>query len=116
MGVDLTLCPDRYHGDALGWFLAHTRLDTNRHYAFYAAIQALDSQPLPPHVRFQWYGDNGLEDRQADPYGAPLTWLDAGAFQQIPGRVRAMLSPWNNAVLLFLETIPPQSKVVLWWH
>lgn len=115
MGRALTLCPDRY-GKALNGFGAHTRLETRRQSDFYAAIDALGPQPLPPNVWFQWYDEEGCEDRQTDDYGTPLTWLPAGAFRNIPSLVRTTLSPWNHAVLMFLHALPSATKVVLWWH
>lgn len=113
MGLDLTLCPDRYE-DTIShvWHFAHTRIDTDRDGAFYDAILALPAQALPATVRFQWYGDEGIETRTTDPYGAPLTWLCAEQFRQI----RLPLSPWNQAALAFVQALPPARRVVLWWH
>jgi len=115
MGVDLIVCPDDYHGVEIDlWFLAYARLHTNRDYHFYDAIRALGPAPLPSTVRFQWYGDDGLETHTADPYGAPLTSLDAGRFAMLPPTLE--LSRWNRGVVAFLTTIAPQTRVVLWWH
>lgn len=118
MGVDLTFCPDRHgrSGPMDPWFLAHTRIDTDRHYAFQDAVRALGTQPLPPHVRFDWYGDEGIQARTEDPYGSPLRYLTAGQFWAIPEAVLADTSHWNRALVLFFRTIEPQRAIVLWWH
>ncbi len=118
MGVDLTLCPDRYAevGMQPDWFLAHTRIDTDRHYAFQDAIRDLLPDPLPPGTRFDWYSDTGIEHRTDDPYGNPLTSLPAGRFGRIPEAILGDTSAWNRGIVLFLQTIAPSTRVVLWWH
>ena len=98
------------------WFLAHTRINTDRHYAFQDAVRALHPQPLPSYIKFDWYGDEGIRRRTDDAYGSPLTYLEAHRFADIPQAVLDATSPWNRGCVLLLCTIAPQTPVVLWWH
>lgn len=114
MGLDLTLCPSQYPmAPGADWFLAYSRLKLDRQYALFDQIRALEAQPLPPAWTFDWYGDAGIQHRTEDPYGCPLTALQAGQFHRM---APAGLSPWNRAVLTFLCAVPPDTPVVLWWH
>ena len=91
MGLDLTLTPDSYGcGFSTKWFLAHTRIDLQRNYSLFAAIggrrgeetQVCYPRKLPESVKYQWYGDEGIETRTTDPYGDPLTYVTAGELRK----------------------------------
>ena len=121
MGLDLTLCPDR-HSDGLGWFLAHTRIDLDRHYDVFGQISetgrssfvpVCKPQPLPRDARFDWYGDDGIERKTVDPYGTKLTDVSAGELARVDV---SDSTPWNKAVFEMMKALPDDIRVVLYWH
>lgn len=115
MGLDLTLVPNRYPQIG-GWFLAYDRISLDRQYALFDAIRdQVDTFPLEDDTRFQWYGDEGLEDVREDPYGSPLRWCFAKDLSKIRLSVED-LSAWNRGVVAFVRSLPPDTKIVLWWN
>ena len=140
MGVDLTLCPYEWlphHYLAPEWLdhavamacenveaktpcsesathLAYTRIRLERDRSLMAEIQRLPSYPLPPNVRFMWYGDEGVSEIDKDAYGLPLRWVYARDLATV-GQKRK-LSPWNAAVLAMIRELPGETPVVLYWH
>lgn len=117
MGIDLTLVIDR-HGQAFNmrWFLGYDRLSVPRDYNLFDHIKELPLQPLPPTVKFDWYGDEGCKERKADPYGKPLTWVSAGDLAPVFQRWYKD-TDWSQgaAIAGFLVGLPPSRPIVLWW-
>src|SRR4051794_36470371 len=107
MGVDLTLVPERLCLDT--WFLAYDRLGfRGRYYDLWDKIQRLNARPLPEGCAFQWYGDEGLEGRTADPYGGPLKFVTAGELAAI--ELPDNLLPWDRGIFAFLKALPPSTR------
>ena len=118
MGLDLTLCPQRHHSESREafletWFLAYDRLNTDRDGMLIPQVEKLKAKKLPENVRFEWYGDEGLEVTKTDPYGTPLTYVPASEFKKINTKKMYF---WNKAVVKFLASLSPTSPVVLYWH
>ena len=125
MGLDLTVCPIKYgERDSFDWWLGHERLGFEREYDLFEQIESrgrqepdepiekvCNPQPIPPHIKFEWYGDEGIEDRKENPYGEPLTFVRAFEFLKVQAK-----NPWNKCVVDFLKSLPPQTPIVLWWH
>lgn len=64
-------------------------------------------------VPVQWYGDDGIKELTTDDNDSPLKWLLAGELaRNISGIVRTR---WDKAVLAFLEALPTDTRVVLWF-
>lgn len=117
MGVDLTIAPDRWslpQGGERDWWLANNRLDLLRNYHLYDQIKALPSSPLEPDTTFGWYGDDGVERETEDAYGNPLRYVRAGDLGTIPDQPD--YPAWNRAVLAFVRALPPETRIMLWWH
>ena len=125
MGLDLTVCLISYPNT--WWWLGNNRLSFDRCYYLFEQImnrgrqepedkieQVCQPKPLPPDVKFDWYGDEGIEEEKTDPYGDPLTFCYAHEFNEI--KTDENIGPWNNAILIFLKSLPPNTPVVLWWH
>jgi hypothetical protein len=117
MGVDLAVCPDSWNEgrnpDEPQWHLAYTRLNLERDYALWDLIRPYE-KPLPSTVYFNWYADEGLQQRTQNPYGEPLTMVTAGDFATMASEVAS--TRWNNAVVTMLASLEPQKRIVLWWH
>lgn len=109
MSISLTLVVDQFR--LPGRVLAYNRLRLElQDYRLFDRIKA-EAVPLSEGV--SWYEDEGLKQRSADPYGSPLTVLTAYAVARHLSGVR--LYHWDAAVLAFLNALPPETRVVLWW-
>lgn len=123
MGTDLALGFSPHHqyagtSPAFPFVLFDTtnRLVCDRQYGFFTAICALQPQPLPGHWMVVWYDNTGATTVATDPaFLRPLTYLEAGRFALLDP-AGLTLSPWNRAILVFLQALPPESPLVLWWH
>lgn len=112
MGLDLDLIVDQYKTESAR-LLGHTRIGLERNYALFGAIQAL--QPRSAAVSLWNYEDEGLKDRNEDPYGTPLTELWAGELAKVD-LPEGEITDWNRAALAFVKALPWRTRVVLWWH
>lgn len=121
MGLDLAVCPIRHY--ELDWWLTTERLSFDRDYDLFSYIAncgrgsnqcICNPFPLPERKRFEYYTDEGIKGMTKDDYGAPLTYVLAGEFRDIP--LSFYFSIWNKAVLIFLKALPIEIPVVLWWH
>jgi hypothetical protein len=121
MGLDLTLAPENYPSS---WWLTFDRIRVDRDYRLYSQIaglrgtagytQVCNPRPIPSNVKVQWYEDEGIKERKTDPYGSPLTYLTAGELLAVALPTNA--SPWNKGVWAFLKELPPDTRILLWWH
>jgi hypothetical protein len=68
---------------------------------------------LPDGLKAGHYDDEGLKFYAVDRYGRPLTFTTPSDLQNL--HAPDDLSPWNRAVLSFLLTLPPDTRLVLYW-
>lgn len=110
MSINLAFSFDRHR--LSGPLLCHERLSlSHQDYELFDRIKA-DAVPMTEGV--QWYGDEGIEDEKTDPYDAPLTWMPAHTLSR--HLKDAPLTGYDAAVRAFIAALPPDTKVVLWWH
>ncbi len=110
MGMNLTLAFDRYgFAGSILCFERH-RLD----WQDYEAFDRIKAEAVPLADGVQWYGDEGLEERKEDPYGEPLTCMLAHSIARHLSA--APLRRFDAATLTYLKALPPETRVVLWWH
>jgi hypothetical protein len=110
MSINLTLVFDQFGlgGDILGYSrLALQHQD-------YDLFDAIRAEATPMSVGVRWYGDEGLELCDLDPYGDKLTCISAFRLECRLAGVE--LGPWDRAVLAFVKTLPRDARVILWWH
>jgi hypothetical protein len=122
MGLDLTLAPIRHH-QSMTWWLATERISVDRDglghmIRGYDGAKPVKTRPLPKKVKFDWYGDEGIETRLTDSYGDPLEYCLAGDLGKamIGYAKKNEFNPWNEAVIAFVCALPVDTPVVLWWH
>lgn len=109
MSVNLTLAFD--HFGLRGPLLACDRLRMD--FQDYDAFDRLRAEAIPMVDGVQWYGDDGIEDCTEDNYGEPLTFVTAYTLAK---HLRGTpLAGWDLAVLAFVKTLRPDTRVVLWW-
>lgn len=115
MGVDLTICPERYPGMG-GPILLHSRLDFDRRdYGLWEKLSAASTM-LSEEVMS--YEDEGIKTRSTDPYGDKLKFLTAEQFAQTwaAGVSPDPLSDWDQGIIEFVKRLKPDRRLILWWH
>jgi hypothetical protein len=110
MSLSLTLAFDKYRRDNYP-IIASNRLafdgDAER------LRDALKPVVLPLPAGVEWYDDEGLKHYKTDPYGNALTCVSAGLLA--PRLQDAAQGPWGHAVLIFVQSLPADTRVALWW-
>lgn len=122
MGVDLSLHPLYLDGHGMTPMPTNVlHLDRERelwaHIRDHLTVKPLDGE-------YYEYRDEGLRRTTTDPYGTPITWarcddlsslLDAWLRRPLqPGEFRS--GKWTYAAAGYLERLPIETRVVLWWH
>jgi hypothetical protein len=79
----------------------------------YEAFDRLKAEAVPLNDGVDWYEYEGLRHRATDDYDQPITYLAAHTLAR--HLAAEPLVGWDQAVLNFLQTLPPDTKVVLWW-
>jgi hypothetical protein len=80
----------------------------------YEAFDRIKAEAIPLPEGVYWYDDDGEAERKVDPYGNALTWMPAHRLAhhlfgaQAEGGI-------DYAVVCFVEALPPETRVVLWW-
>lgn len=110
MGIDLAVLPNRYY-DAPNLGDGYNRLGFWRDYELFEKIRALPSRRLEPEREFAYYGDEGIENTHTDEYGKLLEYVEARQFVGIHSD-----NQWNEAILIFLQSLPLKMPVVLYWY
>jgi hypothetical protein len=113
MGVDLTLVPDRFETGTRP-ILGYTRLPLMcRWYGLHDALRAV-ANPLTEGLI--WYADEGVETVNEDAYGHKLTCVLPSQFLKAAAEHVDNAGPWDRAVMAFIQSLPPATKIVLWFH
>lgn len=121
MGLDLTLLPNRYY-QVEGILDGYNQLRFFRDLDLFERIHELQSQPLKPTQFVYLYSSEGVEKTQTDPYGDVLHWVKAEKFLKIStdkfGESNTIVDRvlWNDAIITFLQNLPPDMPVILYWH
>ncbi len=116
MGVDLTLVPERFApSDCM---LGVTRFMLDRNSDMFNVLRKLPINRFSSKFRYWKYGDDGLETVNRTPYDDPLTFLYASDFSELPAdfNEEEELSEYNSAVFAFIRKLPPETRILLWWH
>jgi len=113
MGLDLTLVVNAYRSDD-NMPLAYERLRLDANYKMFDSIKDAGAVPLRANRELRWYGDEGIERRQDDPYGDRITSIRA---KQVADAMSThKLTDKNIAVFAYMKALPPDTEIFLWWH
>jgi hypothetical protein len=116
MGIDLEVMASHFR-ERRGEFLPTATLRLDRDPRLLGQLDPQASPclvyPLPAGLKVGRYEDQGLIQTATDRYGKPLTFTTSADIRQL--RVPDDVSPWNRAVLAFLLTLPPDTRIVLYW-
>lgn len=116
MGVDLTLLP------LIGpdFWAAQEMLRVERRPELWDNVNALPQKPIPKPLscylaRDPKYGETIYGDIETDPYGGRPTYTTAGALYKLKDH-KAVQDNWKNrAIWAFLEKLPADWPIVLYW-
>lgn len=70
-------------------------------------------EQLPDGLKVSLHTDDGLKLTEKDSYGQPLTFTTSDKLKTLPAIEE--IGEWNRAALAFLLTLPPDTKIVLYW-
>ncbi len=121
MGLDLTILP--MHGpQEMGEvsILTYNLLKFDRdHDIFGQIIELDDSEPtikplaIPPQMWIKTYGDEGIEHTRTDKYGIELTFVYAEELKKL--NLPKNVSAYNQAIKSFIDALPNDTPIILWW-
>lgn len=111
MSVNLTLIFDKFGSEPI---LAFTRMRMDWvSDEWYARVRSLSIQLQKP---IQYYDDGGLEDRFDDEYGKPLESIAAYHLKRCMSELPLdELSRWDCAIKCFVDALPDDMRIVLFW-
>jgi hypothetical protein len=75
-------------------------------------------QPIPEGMKIGHFEDGGLQYDDKDRHGNPLTFTTSEQVARLAEKVRSNIdeiSQWNRAALAFIASLPPETKVILYW-
>lgn len=123
MGVDLLLIPFKSSNDINGriWGLSSSSLEVVRSRDMWREILALESQPVaerfltPFGLVYPDEPDYWNRETSVDAYDKPLRWVSAGDLASLRDYRNIPKESQNRAVWAYLEQLPPDYKVALYW-
>lgn len=75
-------------------------------------------QQMPEGLKVGHFEDGGLQYDDKDRYGHPLTYTTPEQVELLADKLRLdinEISQWNRAALAFILSLPPGTRVVLYW-
>ena len=122
MGVDLTLLPlkgARQIGDES--VICIDCLNFDQDYEIFGQIEGFDRGgtqtikpiPIPPQLWVITYEEEGIKRQRDDKYGKELTFVFAKALKKL--KVGDDASPKNKAIKAFVDALPNDTPIILFW-
>jgi hypothetical protein len=114
MGVSLTLVPEQYPNQSMPTNYVRLPLRRENHDMY----DELRENAVPLGCAMMDYSDGGLIAVAVDDiYEEPLAFLNAGRLSNLLAKhMNGKAAAWDVAVLAFIDTLPKQTRVILWWH
>ncbi len=125
MGLDLTLLPLR-DASSIGEksVLCYDRLDFDRDYRIFNQIcpesgdtsvkRTVDPLPIPPQMWVETYEGEGIRRTREDKYGTNLTFIYAQKLKKL--KLTPDATPKNKAIKAFVDALPDDIPIILFWH
>ncbi len=116
MGIDLKMMAS-YFRERRGEFLPTATIRLERDQRLFAQL-APDAapplvRPLPAGLKAGLYEDKGLTFADVDGYGQALTFTTPADLRRL--RLPDDVGAWNLAVMAFLQALPPDARIILYW-
>lgn len=116
MGVDLKLLPLL----GMDFWASHDILRLERRRELWPAIDNLPQKDIPKplscHEARTKEGECCYGDQDTSPYGEGLKWTTAKALLTLKDHESVQDNWMNRAVWKYLEQMPPDWPIVLYWH
>lgn len=116
MGVDLTLLPTLSEESSV----AHTQINLERRRELWDPICALPTRSFAGGLRcylaLNESGDRSYGTLLQDPYGEGIKYVRAGDLCKLKDHEGVQDNPLNRGAWAFLEHLPPDWRVGLYWH
>lgn len=114
MGIDLAISPDRFPMPNVK-FLASNRLGFEGRY--YDLWDKLEQAADVTGETILWCEDDGWTERTENPYGTPLKFITAGKFvEAVDASGVTTMKPFDSAIVGFVRLLPPDTRLLLWFH
>lgn len=68
---------------------------------------------IPPQMWVEHYSEEGIERTREDGYGTVLTFVYAQQLEKL--KVPDDASPKNKAIKAFIDALPNDTPIILWW-
>ncbi|HZZ80580.1 MAG TPA: hypothetical protein VFE62_18900 [Gemmataceae bacterium] len=116
MGIDLTILASSFR-ERRGEVLTNASIRLDRDQRLLSLLSK-DATPclvsaLPPGTKVGHYDDDGLKFDQNDRYGQPLTYSTPEQFRSLLSLNKT--SEWNLAAITFASSLPPNTRIILYW-
>jgi hypothetical protein len=116
MGIDLILLPI----ESEDVMFSHTVLSCGRSRELFDEIMKLKSKDLwaalSTYVANNERGDPCYGKVEFDSYDAPLKYVAAKYLVSLASHEDVGSYPQNKAIWAYLAALPPETKIVLYWH
>lgn len=73
----------------------------------------INAQPIPPQMWVVVSEEEGLRRTREDPYGTGLTFVYAQQLKEL--KLPDDASPKNKAIKAFVDALPPETPIILYW-
>lgn len=120
MGMDLTLLPLKEGALSDTHVLCYERLSFDRNYKIFDQIKSdksdigeIETQSIPPQMWIETYEDEGIQATRKDKYGTELTFVYAQQLKKL--KMPKVASPKNKAIKAFIDALPDQTAIILFW-
>lgn len=113
MSTNLTFGIDELRGLPDARILCHNRLHLQNQTP--ALLAGIRDNAVPIGAQVTWFSDEGVQTRNRDPHGNRITYIPAYTLARQLAAT-PYLSAWDSAVAQFIHMLPPETRVVLWWH
>lgn len=117
MGLDLYLLPFECDQETISF--SHSILNCDRNYPLFEKIEKLDEQPVEKHFSSYLSRNDDYEEPHygkttETPYGEPLGWVKREKL--LTFQKEAAQTPRCYAIWEYLNALPENTKVALYWH
>jgi hypothetical protein len=102
--------------------LCHDSLSFDQSYEIFGQLRdvvagnvpTIKANSIPQNLQVGIYDEEGLKWRRDDNYGDELTFLSA---KQLKGlHVPCDVSPKNKAIMAFVQALPDDTPIILFWR
>lgn len=128
MSLDLTILLPSHGPRAMGDSRAfcRERLNLDGDYRIFSQIMDMSSWgpdfskptikaiPIPPQLWIEVYEETGIEKTREDRHGMELTFVYAKNLRKLS--VPDDTSPKNKAIKAFIDALPEDMPIILYWH